>query len=175
MSLSKELKRKNLSVDDKIEAILAVDKGQKKCEIARRFGIPANTLSTWIKNRDKIFETYDANNPNRKRQRLSMYTDVEEALLRWFTHARTNAVAVSGPVLIAQARKFADALGYSDFQCSAGWLDRLKQRHGISGKCITGESAAVSEDLTSVWLTSSLPKILKQFSPRDIYNMDEHG
>lgn len=32
MSLSKELKRKSLSVDEKIEAILAVDKGQKKRE-----------------------------------------------------------------------------------------------------------------------------------------------
>lgn len=175
MSLSKELKRKSLSVDDKIDAILAVDKGGKKSDIALRLGIPPNTLSTWIKNRDKIFSTYDGTNPTRKRQRLSAYADVEEALLRWFMQARSNSVAVSGPVLIAQARKFADALGHAEFQCSSGWLDRFKQRHGISGKCITGESAAVSNDVTADWLTSSVPKILQQFKPKDIYNMDETG
>jgi hypothetical protein len=74
-----------------------------------------------------------------------------------------------------QARKFADALGFADFQGSSGWLDRFKQRHGITGKCITGESAAVSEDMTSDWVTSSLPRILKQYAPKDIYNMDETG
>jgi len=175
MLLSKELKRKSLSVDEKIEAILAVDKGEKKSAIALRLGIPPNTLSTWIKNRDKIFSTYDITNPCRKRQRLSAYADVEEALLRWFQQARTNSVAISGPVLTAQARKFADALGHAEFQCSSGWLDRFKQRHGISGKCITGESSSVTSDLTSDWMRSSLPKILQQFKPKDIYNMDETG
>ena len=143
--------------------------------IAARLGIPPNTLSTWIKNGDKIFLTYDSTNPSRKRLRLSPYADVEEALLRWFQQARTNSVAISGPVLIAQARKFADALGYADFQCSSGWLDRFKQRHGISGKCITGESSAVTTEQTSDWIKSSLPKILQSFKPRDIFNMDETG
>jgi hypothetical protein len=126
-------------------------------------------------NRDKIFATYDDTNPSRKRQRSSAYADVEEALLRWFTQARAKGVAVSGPILTMQAWKFADALGFADFQGSSGWLDRFKQRHGITGKCITGESAAVSEDMTSEWVTSSLPRILKQYAPKDIYNMDETG
>lgn len=119
MACSKELKRKNLSVDDKI---LAVDKGAKKVDVAKRLGIPANTLSTWLKNRDKIFETYDYNNPNRKRQRQSAFADIEVALLRWFTQARANGVAVSGTILTDQARKFADALGCSEFTGSSAWL-----------------------------------------------------
>ena len=148
MSLSKELMRKNLSVDQKIEALLDIDKGAKKCDVAKRFGVSACTISAWIRNRDKIFETYDANTPNRKRQRLAAFADVEEALMRWFKQTRSSGVAISGPVVTAQARKFADALGYQDFQCFSGWLDRFKQRHGISGKSVTGESASVSEDAT---------------------------
>ena len=166
-------KRKNLTVDDKIESLLAVEKGEKKVSVAARFDVPANTLSTWIKNKDKIFSTYDGSNPARKRQRSSNFADLEQALFQWFKQARTNAVAISGPILSMQAQKFADALGIADFHCFSGWLDRFKQRHGISGKCVTGESAAVTDDLTYDWKTSSLPVILKQYSPKDVYNMDE--
>ena len=168
-------KRKNLTVDEKIDALLCIEKGEKKSVVAKRLGIPANTLSTWIKNKDKIMQTYDYNNPERKRQRLSAYTDVEHALLEWFKQARSKSVAVSGPLLTAQAQKFAEALGYSEFQCSSGWLDRFKQRNGITFKCITGESAAVTDDLTEDWKKTSLPMILQQYAPRDIYNMDETG
>jgi len=58
---------------------------------------------------EKIFSTLDGTNPTRKRQRLSAYADVKEALLRWFQQARANSVAISGPLLTEQARKFADA------------------------------------------------------------------
>ena len=88
-------KRKNLSVDEKIDALLCLDKGEKKSVVAKRLGIPPNTLSTWIKNKDKIMATYECNNPERKRPRMSTYTDIESALLEWFKQARSNAVVVS--------------------------------------------------------------------------------
>lgn len=175
MSSFKAVKRKSCYIDDKMDAILSVDKGEKKSDIAKRLEIPLNTLSTWIKNKDKIFATYDESSPDRKRQRTSTYADVEQALLIWFTKARSNSVAVTGPILIAQARKFADALGCPEFQCSSGWLDRFKQRHRIFGKCITGESASVSDGAMSEWLASTLPNILRQFKSDDVYNMDETG
>ena len=36
-------KRKNLTVDEKIDALLCIEKGEKK-SVAKRLGIPANTL-----------------------------------------------------------------------------------------------------------------------------------
>ena len=168
-------KRKNLSVDEKISALLDVGKGAKKSDVAKRFGIPANTLSTWIKNKHKIMETYDCSNPERKRQRLSTYDDIERALIDWFKQTRGNTVPVSGPLLAAQAQKFAAALGNAEFQCSSGWLDQFKQWHGITFKCISGESAAVAQELMTEWKDSSLPAILQEYALRDIYNMDETG
>jgi len=82
-------------------------------------------------------------------------------------------VAVSGPLLAAQTQRFVEALVCSEFQCSSGWLERFKQRHGIAFKCITGESAAVTDDTTADWKKSSLLVILQQYVPKDIYNMDE--
>jgi predicted transcriptional regulator len=49
---------KCLSIADKIKLIRAVDEGnQKKKEIAKHFGIPSSTLSTILKNRDKILQS----------------------------------------------------------------------------------------------------------------------
>ena len=168
-------KRKSLAVDDKVNALLCVENGEKKTDVAQRLGIPLSTLSTWIKNKEKIMATSDCNNPDRKRQRASNFADVEEALLDWFKQARTNLIPVSGPILLAQAQKFADAFGHQDFKCSNGWLDRFKNRNGIAFKCIAGESGSVTDEMKSEWQKTSLPTILKQYAPRDIYNMDETG
>lgn len=168
-------KRKSLTVNNKIEALLSIDRGEKKSEISKRLNVAKSTLSTWIKSRDKIFKTCDNSNPNRKRYRQADFNDIEEALLRWFTQARLNALPISGPMCIAQAKKFADAFGYDDFQASSGWLHRFKLRHGIHEKSITGESGSVSDDMMSEWKTVTLPRLLKMFAPKDIYNMDETG
>jgi len=61
LSLAKN--EKKLSIDEKIDALLCLQKGEKKFSISKQLGIPANTLSTWIKNKDKILDTYDCNNP----------------------------------------------------------------------------------------------------------------
>ena len=44
------------SLDKKLAALREVEKGRKKKDIANEFGIPQNTLSTWIKNKHKIIE-----------------------------------------------------------------------------------------------------------------------
>lgn len=59
-------KRKSLSVDEKVIALLCVENGERKTDVAQQLGIPLNTLSTWIKNKEKIMSTADNNNPDRK-------------------------------------------------------------------------------------------------------------
>lgn len=46
-------------LDTKFKAIRAVKKGEKsKSQIATDFGVPANNLSTWLKNKESNIETY---------------------------------------------------------------------------------------------------------------------
>ena len=42
------------SIETKYKAILEEEAGKKKAQIARDFNIPSNTLSKWIKSKDKI-------------------------------------------------------------------------------------------------------------------------
>jgi len=98
------------SIEDKYQARLEVEKATKtKAEIARNLGIPSNTLSTWIKNANKIKDAYlqSSFSPARKRMRTANYDDVEQAILKWFTSVRDQNLPISGPLLTAKAEELA--------------------------------------------------------------------
>lgn len=107
--------------------------------------------------------------------RTAAYKDTEEAVLQWFKTARDQNVPVSGPLLIAKVQEFASQLG-DDFKCTAGWLERFKERHSITFKPVCGESKSVADgtDAMKAW-ASSLQTILAEYSPSDIFNANETG
>lgn len=79
-------KKKSLSIEEKIDIINAVESGKKKAEIAAEYGIKKNSLSSIMKNKDKVLEAFESLrfDPKRKRLRTAFYTDLEEALMRWY-------------------------------------------------------------------------------------------
>ena len=44
----------------KYKALKELEKGTPRKDVASLFGVPKNTLSTWKKNKDKIFEKYNS-------------------------------------------------------------------------------------------------------------------
>ncbi|KAL0593956.1 Tigger transposable element-derived protein 4 [Plecturocebus cupreus] len=128
-------KKKSLSIEEKIDIINAVESGKKKAEIAAEYGIKKNSLSSIMKNKDKVLEAFESLrfDPKRKRLRTAFYTDLEEALMRWYRIAQCLNVPVNGPMLRLKANDFAQKLGHNDFKCSNGWLDRFKSR-GLRAK-----------------------------------------
>ena len=164
----------------KIELIDAVEKrpaGKKKKEIAQEFGIVPNTLSTILKDKDKYRQAFYGGQTNisKQRQRAATHDDIDEELLRWFSSVRSENVAVSGPILASKADSLAKELGYDDWKCSAGWLDRFKKRHDIVFKKVCGESKAVNTEDTDQWRNDILPKLLEGYRPKDVFNADETG
>ena len=49
-------KEQNLEL--KYKALSELEKGKTNKEVAQLFGVPANTLSAWKKNKDKIFQAF---------------------------------------------------------------------------------------------------------------------
>ncbi|GFU45643.1 tigger transposable element-derived protein 4 [Nephila pilipes] len=131
-------KRNCLSIKEKHLILQEVDKGVKKKDIALKFDIPPNSLSTIIKNRDKL-QNYDSSNSCSKRLRTHVYEDVDEAVLKWIHTKRYKNVPFSGPFVIEKALQFAKASGYNQFLGSNGWLEKFKKRHGIVAKVQSGE------------------------------------
>ena len=106
-----------------------MENGQKKkSEIAKEFGIPPNTLSTYLKNKEKILNSVcKASDKDRKRARGPENSDVDECVVKWFKQARDKKIPVSGPLARAKAEEFASSLGKNDFKASTGWLDGFKE------------------------------------------------
>ncbi|XP_029464162.1 tigger transposable element-derived protein 4 [Rhinatrema bivittatum] len=170
-------KKKSLSIEEKINIISAVESGKKKADIAAKYGIKKNSLSSIMKNKDKILEAYESLrfDPKRKRLRTAFYTDLEEALMRWYRVAQCLNVPVNGPMLRLKANDFAQELGHSDFKCSNGWLDRFKSRYGLVFRSQPVETAAGSLDTTTLWYENVLPYYLNDFQPKNVFNFKETG
>nr|XP_037270604.1 tigger transposable element-derived protein 6-like [Rhipicephalus microplus] len=109
------------------------------------------------------------------RIRASKYEDVDAALFRWFREVRAQSIPESGPVLQQKAKCLGALLGHDDFNPLNGWIQRFKDRPGISCKAVCGESGAVDDESIEVWLHLNLESMLSTYTDRDIYNADEAG
>jgi len=65
--MAQKRKLTTLSLAEKVNLIKIIEKGEKKQEIAKDFGIPASTLSTIIKNKDVILKNFNVNSVNQKK------------------------------------------------------------------------------------------------------------
>lgn len=168
-------KKKSLSIEEKIDIINAVESGKKKAEIAAEYGIKKNSLSSIMKNKDKVLEAFESLrfDPKRKRLRTAFYTDLEEALMRWYRIAQCLNVPVNGPMLRLKANDFAQKLGHNDFKCSNGWLDRFKSRYGLVFRAQPTEASGIPVDPSTVWYQNVLPYYLNDYHPKNVFNIKE--
>ena len=83
-------------------------------------------------------------------------------------------MSVTGPMLMELGKREATKRGINNFKASEGWLDKVKKRHGIVGKNLSGEAAAVDKILVKNWM-EELPDILKEYEMKDVFNCDETG
>lgn len=174
---SSTTKRKQISLQEKLHIISLIDKGEKQTDIAERLGMSKQTVNSIIKKKNDILAKQVTGDlqPKRFRLRDASFPVVEDALLVWLRDARSRNIPVNGFLLRKRAEQLSVILGQDDFKCSEGWLNRFKSRHGISFKCMSGESASVDDTVVDDWKMQSLPAILAGFEPRDIFNADESG
>ncbi|XP_033869613.3 tigger transposable element-derived protein 4 [Acipenser ruthenus] len=170
-------KKKSLSIEEKVDIISAVESGRKKTDVAAEYGIKKNSLSSIIKNKDKILDAYESFrfDPSRKRLRTATYTDLEEALMRWYQISCCLNVPVNGPMLRVKANDFAQKLGYKDFKCSNGWLDRFKSRYGLVFRSQPVEASSTPVDTSAVWYQTVLPYYLNEYQPKNVFSVAETG
>ncbi|XP_013807065.1 tigger transposable element-derived protein 4 [Apteryx mantelli] len=171
-------KKKSISIEEKIDIINAVESGKKKADVAAKYGIKKNSLSSIMKNKDKVLEAFESLgfDPKRKRLRTAFYTDLEEALMKWYRIAQCLNVPVNGPMLRLKANDFAQKLGHGDFKCSNGWLDRFKSRYGLVFRAQpVGAAATAAVDALTLWYQNALPYYLNDYQPKNVFNIKETG
>ena len=62
------------SIKERYAFLKEVEVGLSKSQVAMKFGIPKNTLSTWIKNKEKNFECMKLQGNKSKRRSLKQGT-----------------------------------------------------------------------------------------------------
>ena len=168
-------KRKDLSLEQKLDVINALTQKKTQAEVAKEFGISQSQVSRILKNKEDIQEKFMKNGSvSRKRQRVGKSADVEAALLQWFQQMRAKGAPVNGPLLKEKAECFALSLGLQGFEATNGWLHRWKERHSLVYKKLHGESADADHQAADKW-REILPSVVEGWSPGNIYNLDETG
>ena len=172
-------KRKQFSIQDKVAALDRIKSGASRSLICKELGLAESSLRGWLKNesklRDSCMESEDAGSI-RKRARFTNDHRLETAVITWFQQQRAAGAPISGPIIQAQAIKFDKQINgeSSHFSASNGWLQKFKERHGISQFSIVGESRSADLEAAESF-AAKLKKIIAEedLTMDQIYNCDE--
>lgn len=114
-------KRKVLSLQEKIAILDAVSDDERKKDVAARFGIPANSLSTILSAGTAIRNAVEAGTSGKKKKlKPSAYADLDKAVFAWFLDMRAQNVSISGAILQQKEKDYACILGHDEFKASNG-------------------------------------------------------
>jgi len=132
-------KRKALSLSERMDVIKRLEEDESQASVAKNYGVHPSAISRILKQKDQIIDAWQNDNLERKRNRTGKVEDVEEALLRWFSQARSRQLPVSGPLLMEKVNMLAEGLGLTEFRATVGWLECWKERNNIKFKKQHGE------------------------------------
>ena len=173
-TIASKRKLNTKSIKNKYQALKEVEEGKLKLRVAAKYGISKNTLSTWIKNNDKIFEAAKKGmNTKRQRLRAGSYEKLDQAIFKWLLTVWSRDVAVSALILKTKAIDFDEKVSIENFHASDGWLDRWKKRYDVSFKKISGEGNVCTDEMTAPWAETTSPTMLSKYELNQIYNADE--
>lgn len=168
-------KNKQLTIDIKLHAIEEAEKNlTSKTEIAKKYDVPLSTLCTWLKNKDSLRRARDSYAPERKRLRMSNNVKIESALFLWVKDQRAHNIPITGASLQMKAQVLAECMGDVDFVANYGWLERFKKRHDIQFGVVY-IAPVIHGDPKDNWATVTLPNLMHNYHPNDIFNADEFG
>ncbi|KAK9730178.1 Tc5 transposase DNA-binding domain [Popillia japonica] len=156
------VKRKPLSISEKVLIIRELQSGSPNFVISKRYDLPTSTISTIWRNREAILYAFENNRVNCKKLRKCNQTDINEALATWYNLQKSAGLPVNGIILKNQAEQFAKQMGYQDYRCSSSWIDRFKKRHNISYSKYKIEHSTC---LNSANIISSNSNIIKSDTP----------
>lgn len=180
--MSKRGSYKSLTIEQKIEVLKCIDKGDSVQSVLRDFGISKSTFYDIKKSRSAITNfslnrDFDsASEIKRKRMTPAKTSDIDEAVWTWYKQQRAAGVPIRGIELQTAAERFATRFQNQDFKASTGWLFRFRNRHGIANRSICGELLSADHEAVQPY-KDKLQKIINdnELEPWQIYNADETG
>lgn len=179
------VKRKHvtLSVQQKLEIIDRIEKGENRNKIMEEYKIGSSTIYDIKKNKDKLKQFSSQTETmkdieSRKTLKKPKLHQLDEILYNWFCSKRSEGKPVTGPMLMEKGKQFRDELNLPETECvfSDGWLYRFKTRHGIRKLDVAGELRSADHNAAEEYKTYFDGFVEKHnLTASQIYNADETG
>ncbi|XP_035212156.1 jerky protein homolog [Stegodyphus dumicola] len=159
-SSSKGEKRKHitLTLNQKLEIIKRLEKGENRNVLMNQFNIGSSTIYDIKKQKDELMKFASQSVTTEKlasRQTLKKpkLEQLDSVLFKWFSAVRSEGKPVTGPMIVEKAKKFGQDLGVAESECnySDGWLRNFKFRHGIRRLDVTGEKIYNADETGLLW------------------------
>ena len=96
-------------------------------DVATKYGVPKNSLSTWVKNNHKQatpLEKKRMSSSSRKSTHCGIYDQIDKAVFHWFVGKKTQKVPVDGIIRKEKALESAKTLGIKEFKALDCWLNK---------------------------------------------------
>ena len=168
-----------LTVEQKIEALKVLDGGSSERDVANRFSTGKGTINRVTRSQNNLEDLKDDEGNLsaylKKRKNCVIkpqYEQIENSVVRFLTAARERGMPVTGPMLKSLAERQARKSVIDGFTASEGWSGKVKARHCISGRKLSGEAGAVNKVVIKNW-KEDLPGIIAGYDMKYIFNCDE--
>ena len=101
-----------------------MEKGESNKDVAGKYNVPKNTLLTWVKNKEKLFDALKMGT-NIKRQKLKSgnYELVDQDIFNWFLNMRSQNVPSSASTIQKRAVTLVKELNTETFRLQMAGYD----------------------------------------------------
>ncbi|XP_065224666.1 tigger transposable element-derived protein 4-like [Planococcus citri] len=171
---SVKMSRRSFTLQEKRQICAQISNGEKNSVLCVKYNVSSSTISTIWKYRNKWLSTDHAYASKIKKLRESRYADLDYALLQWFKNERASDTSISGPILQEKANELAKSFGLQGFSCTSSWIQRFRERHGISSSKPETESGT-GIDACEDWLQNIWPTTRHGFADEDVFYATQTG
>ena len=107
---------------EKYQALRDLENGISNKNAAEKYGVPKNTVSNCLKNKEKLFTALEKFSNKCRKVRESNYQDIDNVVFKWFLSQRGKSIPIDGTFIKEKVMKYAKELGATDFKALDGWL-----------------------------------------------------
>jgi hypothetical protein len=130
-------KRHVLTIQQKVEVLRKIDRGESVSRLRREYGVGQSTIYDIKAQKDQILQFVAESDSmagisKRKTLRGPNNIDLDIVVYEWFRQRRSEGIPISGPMLMEKAKSYHEELKIEgDCDYSTGWLQKFKNRRGI--------------------------------------------
>ena len=102
-----KLKLNTKTLKEKCDILSHIEKGMTNKDAAEKIRVPENTISTWIKKKEKIFQSLEESPLSTRKLRGCQYEKIGKSLLKWFVLQRSQNIPTDGSMIQEKGLFFA--------------------------------------------------------------------